>query len=106
MHLFTTRISTFSSLVLAAFLATGCQKQAAPDPYVATSPDTPASGPTFVGTLPAAPTQGAASESGSVKSDVSKAQQSNSMPLPGQANDHSNPEPPPKEKQNPLDVKK
>jgi hypothetical protein len=119
MHLINTRKFKVCSWMLAALLATGCQKQAAPDPYLAALPESPASvasqpatadtptpGPTFVGTPVAAPTQGAAAESGSVKSDVSTTQQSNSMPLPGQANDHSNPEPKPTEKQNPKDVKK
>jgi hypothetical protein len=42
-----------------------------------------------VGTLPEAPTTGASSNSSGAKSDVSKSQQSNDMPMPGQANDHS-----------------
>jgi hypothetical protein len=42
-----------------------------------------------VGTIPAGPTKEAAATTSSEKSDVSKADQSASMPLPGQANDHS-----------------
>jgi hypothetical protein len=42
-----------------------------------------------VGTTPAAPTQEAPATTSSTKSDVSKTDQSASMPLTGQANDHS-----------------
>lgn len=42
-----------------------------------------------VGTTPAGPTKEAAATTSSEKSDVSKADQSASMPLTGQANDHS-----------------
>jgi hypothetical protein len=42
-----------------------------------------------VGTAPAGPTKEAAATTSKEKSDVSKTDQSVSMPLPGQANDHS-----------------
>ena len=42
-----------------------------------------------VGTTPAGPTVEAAATTSGDKSDVSKIDQSASMPLPGQANDHS-----------------
>ena len=42
-----------------------------------------------VGTAPAGPTKEAAATTSSSKSDVSKIDQSASMPLTGQANDHS-----------------
>lgn len=42
-----------------------------------------------VGTVPAGPTKEAATTTSGSKSDVSKIDQSTSMPLTGQANDHS-----------------
>ena len=42
-----------------------------------------------VGTEPAGPTKEAVATTSKEKSDVSKTDQSASMPLPGQANDHS-----------------
>jgi hypothetical protein len=42
-----------------------------------------------VGTLPEGPTKDVAANASTAKSDISKSQQSNDMPMPGQANDHS-----------------
>lgn len=42
-----------------------------------------------IGVVPAGPTAETAATTSAAKSDMSKAQQSGAMPLPGQANDHS-----------------
>lgn len=44
---------------------------------------------TMVCTVPAGPTQEALATTSASTSDISKTQQSDSMPMPGQANDHS-----------------
>lgn len=79
--------------ILVAMLAVGCPDSRTPLPKVtavppvnAISTETPS---TVVGTEPAGPTKEAPGTTSAAKSDVSKAQQSNAMPLPGQANDHS-----------------
>jgi hypothetical protein len=77
---------------LLALLTSSCQDRGAPDAKALASPAATASQvppPGFVGTLPEAPTTGVSSNSSGAKSDVSKSQQSNDMPMPGQANDHS-----------------
>jgi hypothetical protein len=53
------------------------------NPIVPTTPNSP------VGTEPAGPTKEAPATTSKEKSDVNKTDQSASMPLPGQANDHS-----------------
>lgn len=84
------------AFVFAACLAAGCSDtvtptQVAPQP-AATAVDT-SSQSSVVGTVPAAPAKDNHSTDSAAKSDISKAQQSNSMPMPGQANDHSTLEP-------------
>lgn len=78
--------------ILIALLTTSCQDPAIPDskvpaPPAATADQVPPPG--FVGTPPEGPTKDMAANSSGSKSDISKSQQSNDMPLPGQANDHS-----------------
>ncbi len=83
--------------VLAAIaLTTGCKDNTAsagttprPDSPVTI---TPLSSP--IGTQPAGTTQEAPATTSNAKSDVSKADQSTAIPLPGQANDHSTLSPP------------
>lgn len=87
---------TVAIIVLAAALSASCSDAVAPMPPVqapaATASDT-ASQSSVVGTVPAGPTKEAPATTSAAKSDISKAQQSNSMPMPGQANDHSTPAP-------------
>jgi hypothetical protein len=83
--------AVFGTLLL-ALLASSCQDRAAPDAKALASPAATASQvppPSFVGTLPEAPTTGTSANSSGAKSEVSKSQESNDMPMPGQANDHS-----------------
>jgi hypothetical protein len=78
--------------LLVVLLSAGCQDRGAPDAKDLASPAATASQvapPSFVGTPPEAPTTGASSTRSGANSDVSKSQQSNNMPMPGQANDHS-----------------
>ena len=81
-----------AALIFAAGLATACSDSVAPTPVLqqpaATASDT-SSQTSVVGTVPAEPAKDTHSTTSAAKSDISKAQQSNSMPLPGQANDHS-----------------
>jgi len=83
---------TVAIIVLAAAVSTGCSDKVSPVPPVqapaATASDT-ASQASVVGTVPAGPTKEAPATTSAAKSDISKAQQSNSMPMPGQVNDHS-----------------
>lgn len=75
----------------AVALILGCTNDELSAPKVPTISDTAnATTPVSpVGTIPAGPTKEAAATTSSEKSDVSKTDQSASMPLTGQANDHS-----------------
>ena len=89
--------SMLFATIFAATLIVGCKNEdlSAPktpkmsentyltSPIVPTTPISPA------GTQPAGPTKEAAATTSLEKSAVSKTDQSVSMPLPGQANDHS-----------------
>ena len=79
-------------IVLTVALLVSCSDAVSPVPAVqapaATASDT-ASQSTVVGTVPAGPTKEAPATTSAAKSDISKAQQSNSMPMPGQVNDDS-----------------
>ena len=94
-----------AALIFAAGLATACTDTVSPTPYVpppaATASDTSAQS-SLVGTVPAEPTKDTHSTTSAAKSDISKMQQSDSMPMPGQANDHSTLSPKASQK---LDVK-
>ena len=89
---------------LVMFLAlAGCTDQKA-TPFKANASSAPKSDAAMVpstevlGVVPAGPTVDAPATTSAAKSDMSRAQQSSAMPLPGQANDHSvlKPVPPPK----------
>lgn len=81
-----------SSLVLSACTEKKLDKPLIP-PLSRTLPPTP--GPavepssTVLGVKPAGPTKDSMPSASPAKSDMSAAQQSSAMPLPGQANDHS-----------------
>jgi hypothetical protein len=81
-----------AALIFAAGIATACSDTAAPTPVLpqpaATASDT-SSQSSVVGTVPAGPTKDIQPDTSAAKSDISKTQQSNNMPMPGQANDHS-----------------
>jgi hypothetical protein len=87
---------TVAIIILAAALSASCSDAVAPMPAVqapaATASDT-ASQSSVVGTVPAGPTKEAPATTSGARSDISKAQQSNSMPMPRQANDDSTPVP-------------
>lgn len=79
------------AVTIASVLLIGCKNENLTTPKNPTISETansttPASP---VGTEPAGPTKEAAATTSKEKSDVSKTDQSVSMPLPGQANDHS-----------------
>jgi hypothetical protein len=83
---------TVAGTILMALLTSACQDPATPSSNVLAPPSATASQvppSSFVGTPPEAPTQGVPANASSAKSEVSKSQQSNNMPMPGQANDHS-----------------
>ena len=79
-------------MVLAAALSASCSDAVAPKPPeqtpAASATDT-TSQSSVVGTVPAGPTQEAPATTSAATTDMSKAQQSNAMPMPGQANDDS-----------------
>lgn len=81
-----------TALMFAACFAAGCSDTVAPTPVVpqpaATASDT-SSQSSVVGTVPAGPTNDTHLTTSAAKSDINKTQQSNDMPMPGQANDHS-----------------
>ena len=81
-----------ATLIFAAGIATACSDTTAPTPVLpqpaATASDT-SSQSSVVGTVPAGPTKDIQAGTSAAKSDISKTQQSNDMPMPGQANDHS-----------------
>lgn len=81
-----------AAIVLAAALLVSCSDAVSPTPAAqapaATASDT-TSQSTMVGTVPAGATKEAPATTSAATSDISKTQQSNSMPMPGQANDHS-----------------
>jgi len=85
-----------AALLLAAAIAAGCSDTVTPTPQApqpaATASDT-SSQSSVVGTVPAGPSSDTRSGGSAAKSDISKTQQSNDMPMPGQANDHSTPAP-------------
>ncbi len=79
-------------MVLAAALSASCSDAVAPKPPeqtpAASASDT-TSQSSVVSTVPAGPTKEAPATTSAAKTDISKAQQSNSMPMPGQVNDDS-----------------
>lgn len=99
--IFNNPIASGMQVVLAmALLTTGCKDNAysASSPVAVPSPIpnplpsttvtiTPLSSP--IGMVPAGPTKEAPATTSPAKSNVSKADQSTAMPMPGQANDHS-----------------
>ena len=83
---------SLAAIFLAATLFAGCSDAVAPPPAVqlpaASASDTSAQ-KSLVGTVPAGPTSADPATDSATKTDLTKAQQSTAMPLPGQANDHS-----------------
>ncbi|OGB68147.1 MAG: hypothetical protein A2496_00285 [Burkholderiales bacterium RIFOXYC12_FULL_60_6] len=81
-----------AAILLAATLLAGCSDTVAPTPAVqlpaASASDTSAQ-TTLVGTVPAGPTSEVPATASAAKTDLTKAQESSAMPMPGQANDHS-----------------
>lgn len=81
-----------SAILFAGWSAAGCSDTGLRTPLVqqpaATASDT-SSQSSLVGTVPAGPTKDFHSTISAAKTDISKAQQSSDMPMPGQANDHS-----------------
>lgn len=83
-----------AAIFLAMALLAGCSDTVAPTPAVqppaASASDTSAQ-TTLVGTVPAGPSNEVPANPSATPTDLTKAQQSNAMPMPGQANDHSTP---------------
>ena len=79
------------AITIASVLLIGCKNENLATPKNPTISETANSTTPVspVGTEPAGPTREAAATTSKEKSDVSKTDQSASMPLPGQANDHS-----------------
>jgi hypothetical protein len=96
MNAFNRQQGAMAIILLAATLSTSCSDAVSPKPVVqtpaATASDT-ASQTSVVGTVPGGSTKEAPATTSAAKSDVSKAQQSSSMPMPRQANDDSSPAP-------------
>jgi|GEM_PF-1477837 len=88
-------------LFLALGLIVACTDRPPPQPTLNAQPASAASGvpaDTQVGVMPAGPGKETAGTTSAAKSDISKAEQSSAMPMPGQANDHSSLEPTPSKK--------
>ena len=81
-----------AALIVTTALLVSCSDADSPKSQVqapaATASDT-TSQSTMVGTVPAGPTKEAPATTSAAPSDISKTQQSDSMPMAGQANDHS-----------------
>ena len=84
---------TGALVVFGALMSAGCSDNSNPVKVKANAP--PATSADIdprskvVGVVPVAPTLEDAATTSAAKSDISKTQQANAMPLPGQANDHS-----------------
>ena len=88
------RAATLALLALLA--APGCSERSGADRPAAAAPNpAPANPPstTVLGVAPGGPTADPPATTSAAKSDVSSAQESVAMPMPGQANDHSAPTP-------------
>lgn len=87
--------------ILAALSTVGCtdkgtsMPEANVPPAAAAAIDPPT---TVVGVEPRGPTREAPTTTSAAKSDISRAQQSSAMPMPGQANGHSTLSPPASQK--------
>jgi hypothetical protein len=92
----TTRACFLLILLGATLGMVACSDRDKPVSTSTTNPETaamsPPSQPT-IGVEPAGPTQEAPTTTSNARSDVTKAQESGAMPMPGQANDHSTPAP-------------
>lgn len=85
-------------LILSVGLTVACTDRLAPQPKLTAQPVSGAIGvaeDSQVGVVPAGPGKEAPATTSAVKSDMSKAEQSSAMPMPGQANDHSTLKPTP-----------
>jgi hypothetical protein len=93
---------SMSMVLFVMCLTTACSKPIEPlgsvVPQAATAASDASSQPSLVGTLPGGSSKDPPATTSASKSDVSKVQQSNDMPLPGQANDHSTLKPKPTQK--------
>ena len=87
---------SWAVIFLLATLFAGCSDTVTPTPTPTPAVQRPAASAsdtsaqtTVVGTVPAGPTKEGPATTSAAKTDLTKAQQSNAMPMPGQANDHS-----------------
>jgi len=86
------RCQAVVALALALALATACTEKPATQPPPIATPSSTATGVPEagqVGVVPAGPGKDTAATTSPIRSDMSKAEQSNAMPMPGQVNDHS-----------------
>ena len=86
MNLVNTQRSAAAAAILIALLVAGCTDKSVPSTGTVAENDPRAKVLGVTSDAPAIETPGTTS---TAKSDLSKAQQANAMPLPGQANDHS-----------------
>lgn len=91
--------------IVMAFAVAGCtEKLAAPPKVKAPTAKAAENDPRakVIGVEPGAPAKDTPSTTSTAKTDISKAQESKAMPLPGQANDHSTLSPMPSQKAAPT----
>lgn len=86
------RHATWCVALVAAVSILGCKDKNLSTPKVTAVPTTAADidpRSKVIGVEPSGPTRETAATAPAIKSEISKAQQSSAMPMPGQANDHS-----------------
>lgn len=86
MHYSTIPPRSWAVIFLLSALSVGCSDTVTPMPMPTV--ERPAQ-TTLVGTVPAEPVREDPATASAAKTDLTKAQQSSAMPMPGQANDHS-----------------
>ena len=88
MHYSTIHPRSWAVIFLLSALSVGCSDTVTPTPMPMPTVERPAQ-TTLVGTVPAEPLREDPATASAAKTDLTKAQQSSAMPMPGQANDHS-----------------
>ncbi len=86
------RVATAATFTMLAMVSAACTDKSAAPPNASAPIGTAAENDPrakVLGVGPGLPVKETAGTTSSAKSDISKAQQSSAMPLPGQANDHS-----------------
>ena len=92
MRINTIRYAALCVALVASVSMLGCKDKNPSAPKVTAAPTTAAEidpRSKVIGVEPSGPTRETAATAPASKSEISKTQQSNAMPMPGQANDHS-----------------